>query len=49
LLSAKKPLNDLYQEWLKSDYSIMDDLRNNITDTIISLEKCWYREKEYER
>lgn len=39
LLDADMPLNMLYQDWLKSDYSYMDALRMSIDDTIDRLEK----------
>ena len=45
LLTAKEPLNDLYSEWLRSDYSYMDILGDSISDTIKIFETIWRAER----
>ena len=35
LLRLKNPLDSLYKEWLKNDYSHMDSLRDTVSDLAI--------------
>lgn len=49
LLAEKNPLDYLYQEWLSSDYSYLDVLRDNISDSLNFLEKQWQKHRSQAR
>jgi len=45
LLSEKYPLDSLYREWLGSDYSYMDVLKDCVSDSIKDITKDWQKER----